>query len=134
MAETLTPAQQAFLDDNPFVGVVTTMREDGSPHTTVVWVDGRDGVSFNTARGHAKEEHLRADARLSLMVVDPGNPWHWVSISGTGTITEEGADAQIDALSKKYLGKDSYPWRDPAETRITVRVAVEKVDSTGFDA
>jgi PPOX class probable F420-dependent enzyme len=133
MVETLTPAQQAFIDDNPFVGVVTTLREDGSPHATVVWVDGRDGVSFNTARGNAKDEHLQTDARLSLMVVDPGNPWHWVSISGTGTITEDGADAHIDALAKKYLGKDSYPWHDPAKTRITVRVAIERVDSTGFD-
>ena len=133
MAETLTSAQQAFLDDNPFVGVVTTLREDGSPHTTVVWVDARDGVAFNTARGNAKDEHLQADARLSLIVVDPGNPWHWVSVDGTATLTEEGADDQIDALAKKYLDKDSYPFRDPAETRVTVKLAIENVDSTGFD-
>ena len=133
MADTLTAEQQAFLDENPFVGVVTTLRADGSPHTTAVWVDASDGVSFNTARGNAKDEHLQADPRVSLMVVDPGDPWHWVSVDGTATMTEEGADAQIDALAKKYLGKDSYPFRDPAETRVTVKLAIENVDSTGFD-
>jgi len=59
MAEQLTAEQQAFIDENAFVGVVTTLREDGSPHTTVVWVDGRDGVSFNAARGNAKESICR---------------------------------------------------------------------------
>ena len=79
MAEQLTAEQQHSSHENAFVGVVTTLREDGSPHTTVVWVDvGDDGVSFNTARGNAKDEHLQADPRVSLMVVDPGNAWHWV--------------------------------------------------------
>ena len=123
----------AFIHENAFVGVVTTLREDGSPHTTVVWVDGRDGVSFNTARGNAQDEHLQADPRVSLMVVDPGNAWHWVSVDGTATLTEDGADAQIDALAKKYLDKDSYPFRNPAETRVTVKLAIENVDATGFD-
>ena len=134
MADTLTPAQQEFLRDNPFVGVVTTLREDGSPHSTVVWVDGRDGVSFNTFRGGAKEEHLAADPRVSLLVVDPGNPWRWVSVDGTATVTEDGADAQIDALAFKYLGKESYPWRRADQTRVTVAIAVERVDSVGLDA
>lgn len=132
MAEQLTAEQQAFIHENAFVGVITTLREDGSPHTTVVWVDGRDGVSFNTARGNAKEGHLQADPRLSLTVVDPGNAWHWVSVDGTATLTDEGADDQIDALAKKYLDKDSYPFHDAAETRVSVKLAIENVDSAGF--
>ena len=51
----LTESQREFLR-NPFVGTVTDLRPDGSPHTTVVWVevDGDGGVSFNTAHGRAK--------------------------------------------------------------------------------
>ena len=46
----LKEKERRFLDENPFVGVVTTLRADGSPHSTVVWVDVEDGkVSFNTA-------------------------------------------------------------------------------------
>jgi PPOX class probable F420-dependent enzyme len=123
-----------FLDESPNVGVATTLREDGSPHSTIVWVDVEDGkVSFNTARGRAKSKHLERDPRASLLMVDPNNAWRWVAVSGPAELTEEGADAQIDKLAKKYLGKDEYPWRNPEETRVKVLIDPEKVDATGFD-
>src|SRR5919202_4578720 len=107
---TLTPTQLEFLD-NPFVAAVTTLRSDGSPHTTVVWVEQRDGeISFNTAVGRAKERHLRRDPRVTLMVVDPQNAYQWVAITGRAELTTDGADPQIDRLAKKYLGQDEYPW------------------------
>ena len=122
-----------FLDENPYVGVATTLREDGSPHSTIVWVDVEgDKVSFNTARGRAKPKHLEHDPRASLLMVDPNNAFRWVAVSGPTELTEEGADAQIDKLAKKYLGKDEYPWRNPEETRVKVLIEPEKVDASGF--
>ena len=126
--------QRRFLDENPYVGVVTTLRQDGSPHSTIVWVDVEDGkVSFNTARGRAKPNHLERDPRASLLVVDPNNPYKWVAVSGHAELTEDGADAQIDKLAKKYIGKDEYPWRSPTETRVKVLIEPEHVDASGFD-
>ena len=123
-----------FLDENPYVGVATTLREDGSPHSTIVWVDVEgDKVSFNTALGRAKPRHLEHDARASVLMVDPNNSYKWVAVSGPAELTEEGADAQIDKLAKKYLGKDEYPWRNPEETRVKVLIEPEKVDASGFD-
>jgi PPOX class probable F420-dependent enzyme len=115
------------------VGTLTTLRPDGSPHSTVVWVDANGGLSFNTAVGRAKERHLRTDPRVSLLVVDPEDTYKWVAVDGTAELTTEGADGQIDQLAKKYLGQDEYPWRNPAEQRITVRIHVEHVDSYGLD-
>lgn len=130
----LDEKQRKFLDENPYVGIVTTLREDGSPHSTVVWVDVENGtVSFNTARGRVKEKNLERDPRTSLLVIDPANPYKWVSVSGPVRLTEEGADPQIDKLAKKYIGKDEYPWRDPAETRVKVLIEPQKVSSSGFD-
>jgi PPOX class probable F420-dependent enzyme len=131
---TLNEKQKKFLAENPFVGIVTELRKDGSPHSTVVWVDVEDGkVSFNTARGRAKPTNLDHDPRASLLVVDPNDPYKWVAVSGHAELTEEGADAQIDKLAKKYLGKDEYPWRDPQETRVKVLIEPEQVDASGFD-
>jgi PPOX class probable F420-dependent enzyme len=131
----LSEAQRAFLNDNPFPGVVTTLRADGSPHSTVVWIDtDGDVVRFNTALGRAKQKHLARDARVSVVVIDPADQYRWVGITGTAELTEEGADAHIDRLAKKYLDADSYPFRNPAETRLTVNISVEKVDGQGFDA
>jgi len=128
-----TEQQLAFIDENPFVGVVTDLRPDGSLHSTIVWVDVVDGaVGFNTAVGRAKERYLRNDPRISLVVVDPGDTYKWVSVTGRAEFVEEGADAQIDKLAKKYMDVDSYPHRKAGEVRIGVRIVPERVDSRGF--
>src|SRR4026207_1637140 len=122
----LTEKQRDFIAQNPYVGTVTTLRPDGSPHSTIVWVDADDGVvTFNTAIGRAKERYPRQDPRASITVVDPDNAYQWVSISGPAELTTEGADAQIDHLAKKYLGKDEYPRRPPTEHRSTNRAKPE---------
>jgi PPOX class probable F420-dependent enzyme len=130
----LTAAQQEFLR-NPYFGVVTTLREDGSPHNTVVWVDvDDDAVIFNTAEGRSKPEHLRMDGRAALTVVDPQDGHKWVSVSGPAELSHEGADSQIDKLAHKYLGVEEYPYRKADEQRVNVRIAPEHVDSAGFES
>jgi PPOX class probable F420-dependent enzyme len=130
----LTEAQRKFIAENPYVATATTLREDGSPHNTIVWIDAEDGtVTFNTAIGRAKERHLRNDPRVAVTVVDPQNTYLWVSITGRAELTTEGADDQIDKLAKKYLGQDKYPWRSPEQQRISVKITPETVDSAGFD-
>ena len=131
---TLGEAQLRFLAENPFVGVLTTLRADGSPHSTVVWVDVEDGVvSFNTEEGRAKVRHVDDDPRIALLVLDPSDPYKWVSITGTTDVTTEGAREQIDRLAKKYLGEDEYPWANPDKRRLEVRIEPAHVDSSGFD-
>ena len=131
----LKQPQKQFIEENPYVGIVTTLRQDGSPHSTIVWVDVEDGKpSFNTALGRAKPNHLQRDPRASLLVVDPNDSYKWVAVSGHAQLTEDGADAQIDKLAKKYLGKDEYPWRKPAETRVKVLIEPEQVDASGFES
>jgi PPOX class probable F420-dependent enzyme len=130
----LTEPQKQFLDENPYVGTVTTIRPDGSPHSTIVWVDVRDGVvGFNTAHGRTKVRNLQHDPRASLLVVDPNDSYKWVAVSGRVELTEDGADAQIDKLAKKYVGADTYPWRRPDEQRVAVWITAEKIDSAGFE-
>jgi PPOX class probable F420-dependent enzyme len=131
--QNLNDKQREFLQQ-PFAAVATTLRADGSPHSTVVWIDIDDeGVSFNTAAGRAKPRHLENDPRLSVLVVDPSDQYRWVAISGTAEVSPEGADDQIDRLAKKYLDKDEYPWRKPEEQRLTVRIRPEHVDHYGLD-
>jgi PPOX class probable F420-dependent enzyme len=129
----LDDAQAEFLG-NPYYGVVATLREDGSPHQTVVWVDADDGdVVFNTAEGRAKPRHLRANPLVALTVVDPANGYHWLSVSGTAELYHEGADAHIDKLAKKYLDADSYPFRKEGEQRVIVRIHADRFETAGFD-
>ena len=94
----LSESQKKFLEQ-PYVGVATTLRKDGSPQNTVVWVDLEDGVpSFNTALGRAKPRHLEADPRAALIVVDPSDPFTWLAVDGHAEVTAEGAEARIDKI------------------------------------
>jgi PPOX class probable F420-dependent enzyme len=112
----------------PLLAWVTTLTKDGAPHTTGVWIDvDGDEVVFNTAVGRVKERHLRADPRISVALHDPANQWHTLSVTGTAQLVTDGADAHIDAMAKKYLGKDTYPFRAPGEQRVIVRVTPQKV-------
>lgn len=129
----LTDAQ-ADMFNEPLHAVATTVREDGSPQQTVVWVDyDGENVVFNTAEGRAKPKYIRQNPNVGVIVVDPQNPFRWVSISGPAKIEETGADEHIDKLAKKYLGADSYPYRREDEQRLIVRIKPERVDAAGFD-
>ena len=119
---------------NPYYAVVATVRADGSPHHTVVWVDASEGdVVFNTAEGRTKPRNLRANPQVALTVVDPQNGYHWLSVSGTAELSHEGADEHIDKLAKKYLDADSYPFRKEGEVRVIVRILADRIETAGFE-
>ena len=78
-------------------------------------------------------KHVARDPRVTLIVYDPANAYHWVKVEGTAELVEEGADAQLDKLAKKYLGADTYPWRDPARTRVRLAITPKRIETAGFD-
>ena len=83
--------------------------KNGSPHVTPVWVDheGRDNILVNTAFGRIKQINTKRNERVALAVADASNQYEKVLIRGTVIEqTEQGADAHIDKLAKKYTGKD----------------------------
>lgn len=112
---------------------LATIGTDGRPQVTPVWCDF-DGthVRINTARGRVKDRNLKANPRVALSAQDPENPYRYVQVRGRVTeMTEKGADEHIDALAKKYMGKDKYPYRQPGEVRVMVKITPESVQGMG---
>ena len=108
---------------------LATVSADGAPQVTPVWVDF-DGthVRFNTAKGRIKVKNLGRDPRVALSIIDPENPYRYVQVRGRVVeVTERGADAHIDALAKKYLDQDRYPFRRPGEVRVSYKILPESV-------
>jgi PPOX class probable F420-dependent enzyme len=103
---------------------LATVMPDGSPQVTPVWVDYKDGlVRINTAEGRTKARNMKAGSKVALVVLDPDNPYRHIQVRGrVARVTKDGADAHIDALAKKYLGQDKYPYRQPGEARLLVEI------------
>ncbi|MDA1258450.1 MAG: PPOX class F420-dependent oxidoreductase [Chloroflexi bacterium] len=125
----LSSAQVDLLKEAHLAQLVTLM-PDGSPQISPVWVDtdGSD-ILINTALGRVKSNNMERDARVAVGVYDAANGYdRVVNIRGHVTaITEEGANAHIDSLAKKYMGVDTYPLRNAAETRVIVRIAPDNI-------
>jgi PPOX class probable F420-dependent enzyme len=116
------------LINRPVLANVATVDEHDHPQLTPVWIDLDDGeLVFNTARGRAKDRNLARNPSVAVSVVDPNDPYNVVVVRGTAEPTEEGADAHIDSLAKKYLGVEKYPMRTPGEVRIKYRVHPQHV-------
>jgi PPOX class probable F420-dependent enzyme len=128
------PASHAdLLTTKPAFAHLATVNVDGSPQVTPVWID-YDGtnVIVNTARGRVKAKNVAREPRVALSITDPENPYRYLGIRGRVVeITENDGDAHIDKMAKKYLGKDSYPFRTPGEVRLVVKIAADKVHTNG---
>jgi PPOX class probable F420-dependent enzyme len=115
----------ALLRERNLAHVGTTM-PDGSPQVTPVWIDtDGEAILFNTAKGRVKHRNLVRNPIASISLVDRDDDYRTLVVRGRAEVIEEGADEHIDKLAKKYLGADSYPFRNPAEQRIIVRVTPE---------
>ena len=131
MATALDKYRDIF-DKKAFCHLATVGR-DGRPQVTPVWVDLDNGhVRINTARGRVKDKNLKRNPNVALSVQDPDNPYRYVQVRGrVAEMTEQGADAHIDALAKKYIGKDKYPNRQPGEVRVIAKIKPESVQGMG---
>jgi len=112
---------------------LATVNADGTPQVTPVWFDwaGRQ-IRINTAKGRIKDRKLRSRPAVALAIMDPDNPYRYLQIRGrVASVTETGADAHIDSLAKKYLGKDRYPYRKADEVRVIFTITPDRVQAMG---
>jgi PPOX class probable F420-dependent enzyme len=123
----MTTIPAAYLDllgDKKAFANLATLMPDGTPQVTPVWFDYIGGkLRVNSARGRVKTRNMAVGAAVALSILDPDNPYRYVQVRGRVVrVTEDGADAHIDALAHKYLGVDSYPQRRAGEVRVTFEI------------
>jgi PPOX class probable F420-dependent enzyme len=129
---TLNEKQAALFTDRNW-GVIATIREDGSPHVTPVWID-YDGekVLVNSAHGRTKVTNIERDPRVTVTVLPAADQQSgYVMVSGTAKIVEKGAFEHINMLARKYLGEDKYPYLGPGERRVIIQIHPDLVDGYG---
>ena len=128
-----TLAKYRDIFDKKTFAYIGTVGAGGAPQVTPVWCEF-DGthIVFNTARGRVKDKNLSRSPHVSIAAADPDNPYRYVQVRGRVTeMTEQGADAHIDKMAKKYLGQDRFTGRRPGEVRLIVKVVPERVQGMG---
>ena len=112
---------------------LATMMTDGSPQVTPVWFDYTGGmIRVNTAKGRVKARTMRKGAKVAMSILDPDNSYRYIQIRGhVSRISEAGADAHIDSLAKKYLGKDKYPYSQPDDVRLMFEITPDAAQVMG---
>jgi PPOX class probable F420-dependent enzyme len=129
----MIPEKYRDLFDKKAFASLGTLMPDGRPQVTPVWCDF-DGthVIVNSAKGRRKDQNMRRDPRVALAILDPDNPYRYLEVRGKVVeVTEQGADAHIDKMAKKYLGLDKYANRRPGEVRVIYKILPERFSSMG---
>src|SRR3974390_664879 len=132
MSATVPESHKDLFNKKAF-GSFTTLMPDGSPQTTPVGVGLADGkVIVNTALGRQKDKNVRHDPRVAITLIDPENPYRYLEVRGrVDEITQDGAAEHINKMAKKYLGVDKYPYGQPGEQRVLVKITPHKFSTMG---
>jgi len=117
------------LFEEPNLVFIATVMKDGSPQVSPVWADyENDHILINTAEGRIKHKNVLRDPRVAISVVDQKNPLNMTTIRGKVTeIIPDYEYKHANKLTKKYMGKDKYPFRQPGEKRTILKILPERV-------
>src|SRR5437870_4780679 len=108
MAVTLPESVKKILTDKAY-GHVVTYNPKGTAQVSMVWMDvDGDQVLFNTSEGRVKPRNLRRDPRVVVSIQNREAPQSFLLLEGTATVTDQGADAEIDKLAQRFLAVEKY--------------------------
>ena len=123
------PESVSTIFDAPEFATLATLQTDGQAQLSVVWVvrDGHD-LLMSTVKGRQKHRNLERDPRATVLVYPKANPYSYVEVRGTVTMTEQGGRELIDRLNREYTGGDRYTMDDGTENiRVVIRLIPSKV-------
>jgi nitroimidazol reductase NimA-like FMN-containing flavoprotein (pyridoxamine 5'-phosphate oxidase superfamily) len=137
----LDPMHRQLLD-RPITQTLGITGPDGRPSLTPMWFDYEDDkILVNTASHREKCGWIRKNPRMTSLLVNPDNSYHWVQIKHTVEKElrewEPGGDyvtAQLDRIWTKYTGNPPpYGLRDPAidEQRVLFVCAIDRIATFG---
>lgn len=118
----MIPSTHIDLLESKALAHVATVGPDGEPQSSPVWFDW-DGqyLKFSQTKTRQKYRNVQRDPRIAVSITDPSNPYRYLEVRGTVEKIEDDPDLDfINAMAKKYLGQDKYPWHQPEDERLVV--------------
>lgn len=133
MAKSIPNEFRDLFDKRAFASL-GTLRSDGTPQVTRVWCDvAGDVVLINTAKGRHQDRNIRGDNRVAVVIADPDNPYRYLEIRGRAVeASGPDASAHLDAMARKYLGSETYTYKQPGEVRVMYEIRAERINAYSF--
>ena len=117
--------------ERPLVCTVATVMPDGQPQLSAVWFDfDGEHIRINTAEGRQKERNLKRNSKVTVFILDPQNPYHFLEWRGHVVDVKEeekGGRDHINGLSLRYQGDPVYKGMVPNERRIVYTIEADKI-------
>lgn len=128
------PAAYAGLLETTALGHVATVGPEGEPQSSPVWFDW-DGeyLRFAQVSGYRqKVRNLEREPRIALSIVDPTNVYRYLEVRGRVERIEPDPDwTFINAMARKYLGQERYPFGTPEDDWLVVVIRPERTTQMG---
>lgn len=129
----IIPESHADLLETVTVANAATVGPDGEPQVNPVWFEW-DGthLNFSQTTGRQKYRNLQRDPHVALSILDPENPYRYLEVRGVVDSIDPDPDfAFIDRQAQRYINQDKYPWHQPGDERVVVRVTPVHVSHMG---
>ena len=123
------PAEFEDLFRGDALAQLATLRPDGTPHLTPVWIDLEDErVVVNARADRLKAKYMQERGDVAVCIVDPANPYRYLTVTGmVESVEGTGALQHMDKLAQRYLKVPKYPWATPGERRLLFRIRPTRV-------
>jgi Pyridoxamine 5'-phosphate oxidase len=89
---------------------------------------------MNTTLQRQKGRNMRANPKVSLLIVDPDDTSRYLEIRGEAELIEEGALEHLDHITRQYTSHQQYcgyiypPGQRARETRVICRIHARKLN------
>ena len=126
------PASYQDLLNDPIVVTLTTVSAQGAPYSVAVWRrwDG-EYLLITSDAGTRKHKNVLANPQVSVLALDPRNPYRYLSIGGAAEVVETGVEEELDRQTLLFKGEPHYfGSQAPLEEKATFKGVILKIRPT----
>ena len=122
-----------FLAERPRPAILSSVRADGRPHATPVWIDHEGETIYSTTwHTSVKAYNIRRDPRVCLCVNDDMPPYAYVIIEATAELVDdrEAVVYWATRLGGRYMGAElaeAFGKRNGVPGELLVRLTPTKI-------
>ena len=130
MSQTIAESHRDLLI-TPLVATFISITPDGQPHGSVVWCrQYEETIQVAILNDTQKYQNLLVNPEVSILIVDTNEPYRYLEVRGTASMSNKNASAIIRDIATKY-GRPDFDVETNEHKRVIVTITPTKVITHG---